>query len=70
MADWKILPGGVTETTRTDDRNNFVPVRIIRFKVGEHGPFQVTVDAKDFTAAHVSEILDKAAAEVKALGGG
>ncbi len=70
MPDWKILENGVTETTRTDDANRFVPVRIIRFKVGTHGPFQVTLDAKDFTAAKVTELLDKEAREIMALGGG
>ncbi len=70
MSDWKILENGVTETTRTDDRNQFVPLRIIRFKVGTHGPFQITIDAKDFTAAKVTELLDKEAREIKALEGG
>ncbi len=67
MPDWKILDGGVTETTRTDERQRFIPVRIVRFMVGTHGPFQIQVDAKDFTGEHVSALLDAQAVEVRKL---
>ncbi len=70
MANWKVLEGGVTETTRLDERQKFVSVRVVRFMVGSHGPFQVTIDAKDFTTAKVTELLDKDAAEILGLGGG
>ncbi len=70
MADWKILEGFVTETTRLDERQRFVPVRVIRYMVRTHGPFTIVVDAKDFTAAKVTELLDKEAAEILGLAGG
>jgi hypothetical protein len=64
---WKLLD--VKETTRMDERNNFVPVRIVRFMVGTHGPFQVQMDAKGFTAERMAAVLDKEAAEIQALEG-
>ncbi len=70
MPSWRVLPEGITETTRQDERMRFVPVRIVRFMVGSHGPFQVQIDAKDFTAAKLTELLDKEAAEIVALSGG
>lgn len=64
---WKLLD--VKESTRLDERGNFIPIRIVPFMVGNHGPFQITLDAKDFSAAHVAVLLDKHAAEIKALEG-
>ncbi len=66
MADWTILPNGITETTETDENNKFVRIRLVRFKVGTHGPFQVKIPADGFTAAKVREVLDAHAAEIKA----
>ncbi len=67
--DWRILEGGVTETTRLDERQRFVPIRVVTYMVGTHGPFKVTLDAKDFTADKVTQLLDQAAAEIKRLYG-
>lgn len=71
MPRWRILPGGITETTRLDERNRFIPVKIVRYMVGpadaEHGPFMYQVDASKFNADELAKYLDGQAAEILKL---
>lgn len=69
MADYKILQGGVTETVRANEEGKFVALRVVRYMVGTHGPFTLQIDAKDFSAAKVDELLAKEALEVRKLAG-
>ncbi len=63
MADWTIIK--ITETVETDDNNNFVRTRLVRYRVGTHGPFQLKIPADGFTADKLRGLLDAEAAEIK-----
>lgn len=69
MASYRIIAGGITETSRLDEQRRFVPVRVIRYMVGDHGPFTYQTDAKDYSAAAVAETLEKQAQEILKLVG-
>ncbi len=57
----------ITEAVRLDDLGNLKRTRLVRYKVGEHGPFQLEVPEEQFTADHVRERLERAAAEIVRL---
>ncbi len=68
--DWTILPKGITETVEVDENGNFVRTRLVRFRVGTHGPFQLKILSEDFTADKLRAELDRHAAEIMALESG
>ena len=62
MASYQILKAGITETIRLDqDTRTSVPVKVIRYRVGAHGPFTYQIDAADFTPEKVDQDLEAAA---------
>lgn len=67
MASYRIIAGGITETSRLDEQRRFVPVKVIRYMVGDHGPFTYQIDAKDFTPERASSELEKTAQDVLKL---
>lgn len=70
MASYRIPDGGITESVRQGDLRTIVPIRVIRYYVGSHGPFQYQTDAKDYTPEGVAAELEKQAqAILKVLGG-
>lgn len=63
---WEIL--SITEGTTLDpDTLRFKAMRIVRFKVGTHGPFTLQVPEEKFTEAYIREQLDETARRVNAL---
>ena len=67
MASYRILQ--IHETTRNNELRQIIPVRVVRYMVGTHGPFVYETDAKDFSADRVAPILEAAAQEVIKLQG-
>ncbi len=63
---WEII--AITEGTTLDpDTLRFRAIRIVRFKVGPHGPFTLQVPEEKFTDAYVRALLDETARQVTSL---
>jgi hypothetical protein len=61
--------------TKVSDQVGFHPVtslpltsKLITFTVGEHGPFNLTVPANDFTPEKVQAHIDNTVATLRAIG--
>jgi hypothetical protein len=67
------MPGGWTITRITESTvlnqgaTGFSRIKVIQYMVGEHGPFQLEIPAKDFTSAKAAALLDEQAAHVLQL---
>ncbi len=58
----------ITEGTTLDpDTLRFKSIRIVRFKVGPHGPFTLQVPEEKFTDAYVRGLMDEVARHVNTL---
>ena len=57
----------VGQVTTTDSTGKLAQQFSIRFMVGPHGPFTVTVPAADFSAASVSAAMQKVADTIAEL---
>jgi hypothetical protein len=68
MPDWRILD--VKEVNDFDAQLRPAQLRLVRFMVGEHGPFTLKVPAAEFESGHVRQLLDAEAAQVKGVTGG
>ena len=59
----------VIETTDVDDRGRPIQAVRVEFKLGEHGPFSVTLAKNVFTAAAANQKIQEFAASVQGLQG-
>jgi len=59
----------VIETTDVDDRGRPIQAVRIEFKLGEHGPFSVTLPKGNFTSAAANQKIQEFAANVQGLQG-
>lgn len=62
---WEIIQ--ITEGVKLDRNGNFERTRIIQFRVGEHGPFQIELVQSEFSEGRVRELLDAQAREISGL---
>ena len=63
---WHIIR--ITETPRLDQGTlTFKSDRIVQFGVGDHGPFQISIPAEQFTSERVKQLLDAEAEKISAL---
>lgn len=65
------LPARITSITEGVDfdrvANQFTRTKVVMFMVGDHGPFQLTIAGRDFSAAVVQQRIDQEAAEISKL---
>ncbi len=66
-----MLPVRITQITETPrlDRGSltFKTDRIVQFMVGDHGPFQFSIPAEEFTSERVKQITEQHANEIRQL---
>lgn len=62
---WEII--AISEGVKLDRSGNFERTRIVQFRVGEHGPFQIEIPGSEFTEGRVRELLEAQAREISGL---
>ncbi len=60
----------ITEGTVLLPDGNFKRTRIVRYTVGTAGPFQLEIDASEFSTAEVTRRIEADVREVEGLTGG
>ena len=66
MPAWTVT--SVKQQARIDDSGRVVPVHVVRYKVGDQGPFEMRIDSDKFTGQAVTQLLDEQARHIQALG--
>ena len=68
MPGWTITR--ISESVTVDPgTTGIIRTKVVQFKVGAHGPFQIELPAAEFTSARVAMLLDEQAQHIQQLTG-